>query len=270
MIKNLILKLLKRFNQNQNRARLRGETSKIRLSVQQSPKDSRDAIHGAYTPVLFKVSLPEYVSHKEKAPKPKFQGSLGSCGSHAICNAIETVYNKRKLTVDGLSELYHYYKVRQPKYMDTYPEDTGQYLRSGLKVAQKEGVCFEQYHPYRVSDLNTKPSFSADFAAKFIKIKEYKRCYDLESILREISNGFPVIIGIKVDLDFMYLRKEKYENWSGKSRGGHAVQIIGYNNNTQEVEILNSWGINWGYKGYCKIPYTVLREIMFEAWSIHG
>ena len=41
--------------------------------------------------------------------------------------------------------------------------------------------------------------------------------------------------------------------------GGHAVIICGYDDNTNELILRNSWGTYWGDNGYFYLPYEYLK-----------
>ena len=40
-----------------------------------------------------------------------------------------------------------------------------------------------------------------------------------------------------------------------KKLGGHCVLMIGYNDITKTFLCVNSWGANWGAKGFFNLPY---------------
>ncbi len=40
--------------------------------------------------------------------------------------------------------------------------------------------------------------------------------------------------------------------------GGHAVMAVGYDDNTRLIKIRNSWGKEWGKKGYFFMPYDFI------------
>ena len=80
-----------------------------------------------------------------------------------------------------------------------------------------------------------------------------------ENIRRNIFNWGPVTSGMKVYQDFyIFDAKNDIYEWNGKGEqvGGHAIEIIGWgetNNNKKYWIIKNSWGEEWGDKGYFKM-----------------
>lgn len=54
------------------------------------------------------------------------------------------------------------------------------------------------------------------------------------------------------------------------SLGGHAITIVGYDDSKNSFYARNSWGLNWGLKGYFYIPYSYLSNpnLASDAWTI--
>ena len=54
------------------------------------------------------------------------------------------------------------------------------------------------------------------------------------------------------------------ESESSEMQGGHAMTVVGYNE--EGFIIRNTWGINWGDKGYCIYPYSDWGS-HWEIWT---
>jgi C1A family cysteine protease len=52
--------------------------------------------------------------------------------------------------------------------------------------------------------------------------------------------------------------------------GGHAVLAVGYNDADRRFIVRNSWGVGWGLRGYCTMPYDYLanRDLADDIWTI--
>ncbi|MEO1987226.1 MAG: C1 family peptidase [Martelella sp.] len=47
-------------------------------------------------------------------------------------------------------------------------------------------------------------------------------------------------------------------NATGRPDGGHAVTLVGYKESGQYFKFINSWGTNWGDRGYGRLSYDAL------------
>ena len=52
--------------------------------------------------------------------------------------------------------------------------------------------------------------------------------------------------------------------------GGHAVLAVGYDDKGECLIVRNSWGENWGQKGYFQMPYgyVVGKKLAQDFWTI--
>jgi C1A family cysteine protease len=52
--------------------------------------------------------------------------------------------------------------------------------------------------------------------------------------------------------------------------GGHCVEIVGYSILTRMFIFKNSWGVNWGDKGYGYMPFAYLQDpnLSSDFWAI--
>lgn len=203
-------------------------------------------------------------------PPIRNQLKLGSCCSHAVISAYEIQQiniNKRRF-LEG-SELYHYYNAR--KYINnTFPKDKGMTIRDGCKTIKKYNMATEYAWKYDPSKYNTKPSLVAYATSGAYKIKKYERLYSIDEIKQSLLENVPVVCGIRVYQQFMFLNNSNYvyNKKDGKYYGGHAVTIVGYDDLKKTLLIRNSWGKRWGKRGYFEVPYNFFKIISFDYWRI--
>jgi C1A family cysteine protease len=55
-----------------------------------------------------------------------------------------------------------------------------------------------------------------------------------------------------------------------KSQGGHCVLIVGYDQTKKWFICRNSWGVNWGDKGYFYLPYEFVENPNYcdDFWAL--
>jgi hypothetical protein len=79
-----------------------------------------------------------------------------------------------------------------------------------------------------------------------------------------------VLTGFTVYTDFLYYESGIYRHTTGVVEGGHAVAIVGYDDEEQCWIIKNSWGPNWGENGFFRIAAgTNECEIEDEVYTIN-
>src|SRR5690242_15676766 len=84
--------------------------------------------------------LPKKVDLRQQMPPIVDQGSLGSCTANAIASGLrEYLLIKAQEEWTPLSRLYLYWHERELE--GSVEEDSGAYIRDGMKVLQKRGVC---------------------------------------------------------------------------------------------------------------------------------
>lgn len=199
------------------------------------------------------------------------QGDLGSCAGNAITNAYEIMLLRQypdKFT--ELSRLFVYYNSRLLD--DTIDEDAGAYLRDGMKAIQKYGVCSEQLWPYDISKFNVKPTDECYADGLTRTISSYESLQTTDNIINALNLNKPVVLGVTVydsfnevtAIDPVVPLPTYYEKNKG---GGHAVTIIGYDLPNRKFLIKNSYGTDWGDRGYGWLTFDYVEREKFEAWT---
>ncbi len=91
-----------------------------------------------------------------------------------------------------------------------------------------------------------------------------------------LAEGFPFVFGFTVYEAFesATVAKSGVLNMPGpkeKVMGGHAVMGVGYDNAARRFIIRNSWGTDWGQKGYFTMPYDYLspdKNLSDDFWTV--
>ena len=221
-----------------------------------------------YTKALGLVPLPKSVDYSNLVTV-KNQGTIGSCGSHAAATGLEMLdklWNKKPIE---LSELYHYYEVRQPAFFNSFPADSGQDGRSAMKVMNQIGICPEMLDPYVTANFNKKPGVFCDSFAKWWQTSIYERCYSIDAIKTALSNKEAVWLGIPVGKSIIS-NKGAIIHFNPKEAiiGGHAMAVVGYDDDKQALKVVNSWGPIWGSAGFGWIAYDYLNLCpWYDSWA---
>lgn len=212
--------------------------------------------------------LPKSASVQSKLKPAYDQKALGSCTANALACLLQNKFNNIMP-----SRLFIYYNERDME--GTINCDCGASLRDGIKTLNKLGACGESYWPYDIKKFTNKPVDKAYANGLKYKITGYyavpQREYDIKYA---ISQGKPVVFGFMVKSSFMDQAVAKsgvYNPKPGEAiMGGHAVVIVGYDDNTQLFTVRNSWGTNWGKQGYFTMPYSEVLDgtVSFDFWVI--
>jgi C1A family cysteine protease len=119
-------------------------------------------------------------------------------------------------------------------------------------VACKEITCNNRKErTYKISDYNTP---SSRFGGNAAKVKA------------ALKKG-PLVTTMKVYDDFTSYGGGIYKSVSNKVEGGHAISIIGYNDQEKYWIIRNSWGSDWGEQGFARISYDDKSGIAGSTWA---
>ncbi len=158
----------------------------------------------------------------------------------------------------------------------------GSWSGEAFNVMQNRGIATLATAPYQnlgICDWSTPPTWNNE-AGNF-KIEKYRRVdhTNIEALKGYIQLGRPVQVSCKLGLNFRYVRDNSvwYEDdYSGtdKDHGRHAMVITGYDDDmgaNGAFRIVNSWGTNWGDKGYFWVDYNFFaNQFCYNAYIIDG
>jgi len=235
--------------------------------------DHRDYLYSAPQPILAK--LPPKKDLRSGCPPVYDQGQLGSCTANAISGAIQFEQKKQGVPIFGPSRLFIYYNERDME--GTVNSDAGAQIRDGVKSVATLGVCPETEWPYDINKFADKPTPQCYADATKCEAVGYQRLdsTSLNQLKGCIASGFPFIFGFTVydAFESQEVAETGVLNMPGpqeKVQGGHAVLAVGYDDAAQRFTVRNSWGKDWGIKGYFTIPYSYLTttDLADDFWTI--
>jgi C1A family cysteine protease len=245
--------------------------------------DHRDLLYSA--PVKHLRALPakvDLLASTKLLPPVYDQGELGSCTGNAIAAAVQFARRKEKKKPDFVpSRLFIYWNER--KLEGTVDSDSGAQIRDGMKVVAKVGVCPSASRPrghadwpYEPRRLRDEPPEACFAVARENQITAYQRLrQELSQMKGCLAEGYPFVFGFTAYGAFesdRVARSGALDLPAAREKvvGGHAVMAVGYDDATQRFLVRNSWGDDWGKKGYFTMPYAYLTDPQLAAdfWTI--
>ena len=198
--------------------------------------------------------LPKKIDYRDVLKNAMNQGSQNTCAAFAAIACKEWQELAEIKTRINFSTQYIY--NNRPN----YPNE-GMYGRDVMDILLKKGCCRERF--YRYGNFNTISDTVNQDASNF-KISSYARVNTLDGLKNALHMNGPCYIAFPI-------YNTKLEFWKPENNeeqtGGHAVCIVGYDDDKKHFIIRNSWGYLWGDKGHTYFPYLDFG-IQWEIWSM--
>jgi len=191
----------------------------------------------------------------------KNQASCGSCVAFGAISALEAV-----LQIELGGQLENEYDLSEAHlfFCGGGTCSGGWRVRSAVNYLIDQGVPDESCFPYVARDRPCDLT-CPDWEQKAVKVGDGRRvggysAANISAVKKALVEYGPLVTSYTVYQDFSAYDSGVYEHVYGDARGGHAVAIVGYNddwgNETEGYWICkNSWGKNWGENGYFRIKY---------------
>ncbi len=194
------------------------------------------------------------------------QQQTSRCSAFAWTHATEMVTNLKGGTSSRLSPSYtmlEFQRMQGDAQDYSYAYSGGDGTVSGTdpaRVLVEQGTCRQELWP----DSSETPTASeraliSDAQNHFLDGTPHPIA--LDDIRKVLTAGCPVHVAMNTGTSFCQVGRDGLfsaaESPSGR-HGRHAMLIVGYVGNYYIVK--NSWGEDWGDKGYCYIPKNVLAE----------
>lgn len=197
------------------------------------------------------------------------QANCGSCVAFAAVGVLETQLNISSL----LPNLNLRLSTQNLFACGGGSCDFGWYPGAAASVLMKKGVVDEACQPYLSGATGKDVACNAacsDASQRTYKIAGYstpsRGARALESVKQSLQKG-PLMTTLTVYEDFMAYGSGVYKHVAGKALGGHAISIVGYDDADQAFIIRNSWGEEWGEKGFGRVAYSDVSGVGDSTWG---
>lgn len=217
------------------------------------------------------IVIPPTIDYRSLFPPSPNQLDLGCCTAESAVAALYYDERKQNEQVGIGSPLFFYYNERSNK-----GQDTGATIRQSVKTAVKYGTCDEALWPYDTTKFAEQPSQECYDQAAKRRARVYRPvAQNLMTMQTCLASGYPIMIGFTVYSSFEsdVVASTGIVPMPGNNEsvlGGHAVLIVGYENDKQWFIVRNSWGTDWGDNGCCYMPYSFVLSphIATDFWMI--
>lgn len=217
-------------------------------------------------------TLPKSADLKKYFPPIKNQGKQGACSSFSLTSVFEYFLNNETRQNDDMSEAFVYYNAREIQ-GDTNI-DEGANLYNVIRGMVAKGVCLEELCPYDSSVFNKRPSDEAYEDGKEHTVTTAKDVpVSVEIVKSAINDGYPVVGCFRIfeslqDNTSGYIPMPTDNERNSEEEKFHAMVICGYNDKHGHFIVRNSWGTDFGDKGYCYLPYSYLRDSDLTRYAV--
>ncbi|MBY3179484.1 C1 family peptidase [Rhizobium leguminosarum] len=235
--------------------------------------------------------LPEKVDLRQWCSQVQNQGTLNACTAYAASAILEYFENRASGNAVSLSEIFLYKVTRNLMHK---AGDTGANTRSVMKALAAIGTVPGEYWPNDASQFDAEPSaFAYALAGRYRSLK-YRRLdakdRPKDVVLRQtktlLSRNRPVMFGVMAYFgtwqQFVTSDRLPYPSEGDTLFGAHNIAVMGYDDSittenakdpgiktTGAFLIKNSYGEEWGDKGYGWIPYDyLLKHQSIDWWTI--
>jgi hypothetical protein len=225
--------------------------------------------------------FPSNLSYRAYCPHVGYQGKESTCVGWSVAYGALSIQLNIQM---GITDIYHKWaRAFDPNFvysflrkkndrwceMGTNPEDA-------LKVLQKYGCKPYIWAPWlKCNDNNVvRDTFQLLVAAQY-RIENYYRLNNNDIVndaKLALIDSLPIIIGIGLKDSSMTASTWKNGRWNlgttDSTTGGHGMCVIGYDDNKfgGSFEVLNSWGEDWGEKGFIWVTYTDFAKYVDQAY----
>jgi hypothetical protein len=239
-----------------------------------------------------RATLPTRYSLKEYTPDLLYPQVLSDCVAHAFGMARTVsiaknlkITDRTKISLLLTSPWHMYYRLSTSADQNC---SVGLNIEKAAEFALNDGfamlsnVEYPNYYPFSSSTLCKSvsrsfypPSINDDSNnARKLAFDKVYAIRTIDQLKQALAQGMPVVVGLMIPKSFESCRSSTFTLSSYDKINltyGHAMLVIGYNDllNGGSLEILNSWGDQWGASGYTNIRYVDFLAMVGAAYACY-
>jgi len=214
-------------------------------------------------PIFGGTESPEFIDWSSYFPIPGQQGSQNSCVGWAVGYGLKTFQEAHsrgeRNPKKAFSPSYVYNSIKVVKSPNGDKCGIGSKITDAMKYLQRTGNVSMDDFGYDQNSCEPSSEQELKSLAKNFAISDYRRVENIGDAKKLLAAGFPIVIGMYVDQAFQNYRGGIYKQQKGVKTVGHAMVIVGYNDNFNAFKVLNSAGSSWGDGGYGWIHYDMFN-----------
>jgi hypothetical protein len=202
-----------------------------------------------------------------------------SCVANAFAGAYEYLAKRHLGASADVSRLFIYFNARYNE--GDQDEDAGTTMQAAIDGLKEYGACHEDLWPNDEDAITEEPDENAYSQASQFKIADAEFVEtDLDLWRQTLAAGYPIAFSLNTFTSFDDASENrgrvpvpKRGEQEREEEGWHAMLCVGYLDKDQMFIVRNSWGIEWGAKGYCYIPYRYMMHADLngqDSWVIRA
>ena len=216
------------------------------------------------------TKLPNKVDLRPLMTAVEDQGQTSSCVANAVVGAYEYWIKKAARVDENISRLFVYYNARWRG--GSQDKDDGSVIQLAMEGLAKFGACSEKVWPFDKKLIVQKPGAEAYKDAAPRRVQDMAQVpLTVEAWKQALAEGKPIVFGCLLFDSFDQCQKRggvvpmpDPKDLARSKHSGHSMCAVGYSDTEKVFIVRNSWGAEWGDKGYCYMPYAYLMNPKFN------
>ncbi len=216
----------------------------------------------------YRAFLPPSVDLSRFFPPVGFQGHQSSCVAWATSYGLRGYYENREhggaSSAATLSPAFIYNQIKGR----TTNCQTFTSISDALNLMKRVGTVPMSEFPYDAANCTRMPDQGLLSEARSFRINDWKRVDTSrpDDVKGQLFAGNPVVVGMMVNQAFHRLRGDAVFEDGGTDGGGHAMVVVGYDDEKGAFKLFNSWGRGWADRGFGWVDYDTFKTRVHAAY----